>query len=211
MAKNNKSLIILGAGYQALEVADFAQSVGFEIKCFSTPENFKEYAKAEPFVSFEDIDNSLLAISAVGAPKTKENLILAWGGSSFTSIISNDCFIVESATFEEGTTVAPGAVVSIDVHLGKHVIVNIGATLSHGVTVGDYTTIGPGSNIAGNVTIGTGSVIGIGATILQNVKIGSNVYVGAGSVVTKNIPDNTMVYGVPAVYVSDVEDGISEL
>ena len=40
--------------------------------------------------------------------------------------------------------------------------------------------------------------IGAGATILPGVTIGENSVVAAGAVVSKDVPDNTVVGGIPA-------------
>ena len=47
-------------------------------------------------------------------------------------------------------------------------------------------------------------------TILPGVTIGNNVVVAAGAVVTKDIPDNTLVVGVPAKKIRDLEDDTKE-
>ena len=195
------SLVILGAGYQALETSEFANEDNTRTICFSTPSEFENLAKAEPFISYEDIELSdkktCQAVTAVALPKIKRDLIESWDGKNFATIISKCSYIASSAEIGEGVTIAPGAVISIDTKIGNHVTINLGSTISHGCIVGDYSTISPGVNIAGNVDIGVGSIVGIGATILQNIKIGKNVYVGAGSVVTTDIPDNSLAYGVP--------------
>ncbi|MCB9373364.1 MAG: NAD-dependent epimerase/dehydratase family protein [Microthrixaceae bacterium] len=55
-----------------------------------------------------------------------------------------------------------GAVLTTNVSVGRHTIVNVGATLSHDVMVGDFATVGPGSHLAGNVTVGDGADLGVG-------------------------------------------------
>lgn len=57
----------------------------------------------------------------------------------------------------------------------------------------------------GLVTIGNNVFIGAKCVILPGVTIGSNVVVAAGSVVTKSIPDNTVVAGVPARIIKDID------
>lgn len=42
----------------------------------------------------------------------------------------------------------------------------------------------------------------------DDVWIGGNVIVAAGAVVTKDIPDNTLVAGVPAKKIRDLENNI---
>jgi acetyltransferase-like isoleucine patch superfamily enzyme len=48
--------------------------------------------------------------------------------------------------------------------------------------------------------------IGANAVILPGVKIGRHVVVAAGAVVTKDVPDNSMVAGVPAKAIKNLND-----
>ena len=59
--------------------------------------------------------------------------------------------------------------------------------------------------IATPVHIGNDVWIGGNVTILPGVTIGNNVVVAAGAVVTKDVPDNTLVGGVPARKIKDIE------
>lgn len=54
-------------------------------------------------------------------------------------------------------------------------------------------------------SIGEKVWIGGNVTILPGVTIGNNVVVAAGAVVTKDVPDNTLVGGVPARKIKDIE------
>ena len=47
--------------------------------------------------------------------------------------------------------------------------------------------------------------IGAGSTILPGVTVGENAIVGAGSVVTKDVAPNTLVAGVPAKFIKNIE------
>lgn len=67
------------------------------------------------------------------------------------------------------------------------------ATLNHGFAPADRASLYPAPIVLGkNVWIGSNS------TLLQGIRIGDNAVIGAGSVVTKDVPANTIVGGVPA-------------
>ena len=44
--------------------------------------------------------------------------------------------------------------------------------------------------------------------ICPGVTIGENSVVGAGAVVTKDVPDNTLVGGVPAKVIREIENDV---
>jgi acetyltransferase-like isoleucine patch superfamily enzyme len=65
-------------------------------------------------------------------------------------------------------------------------------------------------NRFGTVRVLDNCFIGINSIILPGVTIGPNSIVGAGSVVVKDVPPNTVVAGVPAREISDLEDYIKK-
>lgn len=60
------------------------------------------------------------------------------------------------------------------------------------------------------IVIGNNVHIGWGATILPGVHIGNNVIIGAAAVVTKDVPSNTIVAGVPARVIEDIDEYIKK-
>jgi len=48
--------------------------------------------------------------------------------------------------------------------------------------------------------------VGSNATILQGVTIGDNAVIAAGAVVTKDVAPNTVVGGVPAQFIKNIND-----
>ncbi|HZW39605.1 MAG TPA: acyltransferase [Ignavibacteriaceae bacterium] len=55
-----------------------------------------------------------------------------------------------------------------------------------------------------------GASIGSSSTILCGITIGENAIVGAGAVVTKDVPPNTIVAGIPAKIIKEIEPVIAE-
>ena len=57
----------------------------------------------------------------------------------------------------------------------------------------------------GRIVIGDNCNIGWNATIMPGVTIGENCVIAAGAVVTKDVPPNSIVGGVPARMIEDIE------
>ena len=62
-----------------------------------------------------------------------------------------------------------------------------------------------GDSFIGSVELKEGCWIGIGAVILPGVTIGRNAVVGSNAVVTKSVPDYTVVAGIPARVIRQLE------
>ncbi len=94
------------------------------------------------------------------------------------------------------------------VHIGNHVMIGpntLISTVNHPMTpMGRREHLG----IAKPVKIGNDVWIGGNVTILPGVTIGDNVIVAAGAVVTKDVASNTLVGGVPAKKIRDLENDI---
>lgn len=91
-----------------------------------------------------------------------------------------------------------GVTLGDDCLIGHNVVF---ATLNHGMAPEARASMLPAPIILGrNVWVGSSS------TILQGVTIGDNAIIAAGSVVTKDVPANTVVGGVPARYIRNIEE-----
>lgn len=100
--------------------------------------------------------------------------------------IGKNVFINACCHFQDqgGITLGDGCLI------GHNVVF---ATLNHGFAPADRTSLYPAPIVLGkNVWVGSNS------TLLQGIRIGDNAVIGAGSVVTKDVPANTIVGGVPA-------------
>lgn len=110
-----------------------------------------------------------------------------------------------------------------NIKLGKNVFINSCCHFQDqgGITIGDGVLIGHNVVIATlnhnqkpelraslfpkPVKIGNNVWIGSNSTILAGVTIGDGAIVAAGAVVTKDVAPNTMVGGVPANYIKNIE------
>jgi sugar O-acyltransferase (sialic acid O-acetyltransferase NeuD family) len=100
--------------------------------------------------------------------------------------------------FGIGSIIAAGNILTIDIEIGNHCIVNLGCTIGHDLVLNDFCAIMPGVHLSGNITAGEGVLVGTGARILQNLTIGKQSKIGAGAVVIEDVDEGETVVGVPA-------------
>ncbi|MBP1910288.1 acyltransferase [Methanolobus bombayensis] len=92
----------------------------------------------------------------------------------------------------------------------KNVIIGDRASISSGVTL--VTSSSPNSSriapfvktIYGKIVIGNDAWLGTGSIILPDLSVGEGAIVGAGAVVTRNVDPFTIVAGVPAKKIGEV-------
>jgi acetyltransferase-like isoleucine patch superfamily enzyme len=107
--------------------------------------------------------------------------------------------------------------------IGKNVFINFDCTFLDlgGITIEDNVLMAPKvsllseghpvspeerhSLMVGHIHIKKNAWIGAGAIILHGVTIGENSIVAAGAVVSTNVPDNTIVGGIPAKVIKEIQ------
>ncbi len=128
--------------------------------------------------------------------------------------VAEDATVIGNAVLHENASVWPQAVLRGDneqIEVGEGSNVQEGAVLhtdpGFPLTVGANVTIGHQAMLHG-CTIGEGSLIGIQAVVLNGAVIGRNCLVGAGAVVTagKTFPDNSLIIGVPARALRELDE-----
>ena len=205
-------IIILGAGGFAREVLflieDKNEAEGrteFNLKAFSEDNSKRagELINGTPIIDtkeIEDMDrNSIKLICAIGDP-IRRKLIerFANRGFEFCSVVHPNVVKSRYVSIGEGSIICAGSIITTQVAIAKHVIINLDCTIGHDVVIEDYCIISPGVHISGRVHVKQQTFIGTGAAIIERLNIGKNSIIGAGAVVTNDIPDNVIAVGVPA-------------
>lgn len=98
----------------------------------------------------------------------------------------------------EGCLLCEQTLCTVDVHLGRHTIINVGSTISHDTVLGDFVTVSPGVTVCGNCRIGDGVFSWCGRTVIEQIQIGPGVVVGAGATVVKDLIEPGVYVGTPA-------------
>ena len=115
------------------------------------------------------------------------------------------------ADFGKNITVGENVFINACCHFQDHGGVSIGdgcqighnvvfATLDHGTAPEDRGAMYPAP-----IRLGKNVWVGSNSTILRGVTVGDNAIIAAGSVVTKDVAANTVVGGVPARHIRDID------
>jgi sugar O-acyltransferase (sialic acid O-acetyltransferase NeuD family) len=150
-----------------------------------------------------------VAVIGIGNPPAKRRIALELEGMGVSSpvLVHPRATVGRWVAMGAGTLICAGNILTTDIRLGKHAILNLDCTVGHDAILEDYVTVAPGVHISGNVTVQEGTDLGTGSSIVQGIRIGSWSIIGAGAVVSKEIPDNVTAVGVPAKPIKEREPG----
>lgn len=140
------------------------------------------------------------AVCAVGSAATRKRIVekIETGNIKFATLIDPSVLYSKRVKIGDGTVICAGTILTVDIEIGRHVIINLDCTLGHDVQIGDFVTMYPSVNVSGNTVLGEGVELGTGMQIIQGKKIVPQVIVGAGSVVVRDIEESGTYVGCPA-------------
>lgn len=149
----------------------------------------------------ENISEEVWVICAVGTANIRKKIVSKlkkYDNIRFATLFDPSVVISDRVNIGQGSIVCAGTILTVDIEIGQHVIINLDCTVGHDAKIADFVTVYPSVNISGNVIVDEGAELGTGTQIIQEKKIGNNTIVGAGSVVVKDLPDNCTAIGSPA-------------
>ena len=199
-------LIVVGGGGYAKEVIWLAQECGYKVVGVldDDPEmqgkailGIKVVGIIEKWSDYSDVE----FILAIGSPRTRFkifNKMELFGEPKFATLIHPSVSKSEFVSVGEGSMICSGSILTTDITIGKHCILNLHVTVGHDCVFGEFVTIAPMVAISGSVELRDLVEVGIGATIRQGLTIGEGAMLGMGGVLTKEIPSNFIFIGNPA-------------
>jgi sugar O-acyltransferase (sialic acid O-acetyltransferase NeuD family) len=207
-----KPIAIFGAGGFGLEVAMLIEQINavnpqWEIIGFfddGVPEGrvVNDYTVLGGLQRLNNWPSRLSIVLALGIPKTKNSVYerIKNPNVNFPVLIHPSVILGDRKYVKigEGCIICAGTIITTNVEIGKHVILNLACTVGHETEIGNFSSLMPTCNISGEVRIGAANFWGTGAKIINQTTVGDNVIIGAGSVVVKDIPDNVAAVGIPA-------------
>ncbi|MEH6671657.1 acetyltransferase [Halopseudomonas sp.] len=210
-----KDLIIVGHSGFGKEVFWLASRLGLQVRGFldDNPEvadlTFADTPVIGGVKNWVDHHDCQFVI-AIGNPRIRQKVcatMQALGTPHFATLIDPAAVVMAGhVNIGEGSVICAGTVCTVEVNIGRHVIINLNCSIGHECAFGDFVTVAPLAAVSGNVSLGEKSEVGTAASIRQGLTIGKGAMVGMGSVVTKNVSENTVVFGAPAKAIKTLED-----
>jgi len=183
---------LIGYGGHAREV--MAQ-MGEKLTCF-----VDDQYVVEDTVSLSDFDpNEYIVMIAVADSKSRFDIgqRLPKETKYFTWIHPTSLIMSDDITIGEGSFIGAYSILTTNIKIGKHAILNRGNHIGHDCEIGDYFSAMPGAIVSGNVKIYDCVYMGSNSSIREKLSIHSLCTVGMNAAVVRNIEDNGTYVGVP--------------
>ncbi len=169
------------------------------------------------------VDSSARPLTIGAGSIIGANAVLYTGLSIGTNVLIGDLATIrEGCTFADGVVIGRGVLVMYDTTVGERTRVIDGAILTGNMQIEADVFIGPGVQSVNDndvylkrfglesfevrgPTIRRFALIGTGANLAAGVEIGMGAIVAPSAMVTRDVPPWTVVAGVPAKHLRDVE------
>lgn len=141
-------------------------------------------------------------VCAIGSSSIREKVISKIEAINpeikFAELIDPSVEKSDLVNIGEGSIICAHNLITTNIEIGKHVIINLDCTVGHDAVLSDFVTLYPSVNVSGTTKIGRCSELGTGAQIIQGKSVGEYAIVGAGAVIIKDIPNKCTAVGAPA-------------
>jgi sugar O-acyltransferase (sialic acid O-acetyltransferase NeuD family) len=186
-------LAIFGYGGHAREVA---VQINHPITFFVDDKFVDGYT--HPISEF-DVERYKMIV-AVADPQERENIVLRLPKetSYFTFIHPTALIMDKNIEIGVGSFIGAYSILTTNIKLGKHSILNRGNHIGHDTEIGDYFSAMPGAIVSGNVKIGRRVYFGTNSSIIEKIKLSDDITIGSNGTVVSDINEKGTYVGVPS-------------
>jgi sugar O-acyltransferase (sialic acid O-acetyltransferase NeuD family) len=187
-------LALFGYGGHAREVA--AQIDDNNITFFVDDQYANEVAK--PISEFDPTEYMMMV--AVADSRDRFDIVqkLPKETKYFTYIHPTALIMSDTIMIGQGTFIGANSIITTNIKIGDHCILNRGNQIGHDTIIGDYFSAMPGAIVSGNVNIFDMVYMGTNSSIKEKLSIHSLVTIGSNAAIVKNIEEPGTYVGVPA-------------
>lgn len=209
---DNKKLILVGASGFGREVAWLVERINSEKQSWEilgflddNPNlvnkkinGYRVLGQIKDSVNYENA----YFVCCIGSSKIRKKIIDELKSLNsevkFATLVDPSVIMSNLVNIGEGSIICAGTILTVNIKIEDHVIINLNTTVGHDTIVNCYATIYPGVNISGNCEIESMTEVGTNSSMIQGCKLGDNNIVGAGSVIINDFNSNNTIVGVPA-------------
>ena len=167
--------------------------------------------KLDRFVDDQYVDDETFPISSLDPEKHEVMIAVADSrdrfdivqrlpkGIQYFTFIHPTALLMGDVEIGEGSFVGAYSILTTNIKIGKHAILNRGNHIGHDCDIGDYFSAMPGAIVSGNVTIYSLVYMGNNSSIREKLSIHSLTTIGMNSAVVKHIEEAGVYVGCPAI------------
>lgn len=186
-------LALFGYGGHAREVA---LQINKEIVFFVDDRYANEVAN--PISTFDPKEFSIIVAVANSEDRAKIVKRLPKETKYYTFIHPSSYIMDSNIIIGEGSFIGANSILTTNINLGKHALLNRANHIGHDCEIGDYLSMMPGAIISGDVKIGNQVYIGTNSSIKEKLSISSSTILGMNSCTIQNINSPGTYVGVPS-------------
>jgi len=184
---------LIGYGGHAREIMS---QMGCCLTCFVDDEFVCEHTR--PLSEFDH--NKYEVMVAVGDSMLRRQLVskLPANTTYFTFIHPTALIMDLNISVGEGSFIGANCILTTNIKLGKHALLNRSNHLSHDCSIGDFFSAMPCAVVSGSVSIGDNVYLGANSCIKEKIAIRDNIIIGMCAAVVTNINEPGCYVGIPA-------------
>lgn len=188
----NKVKALIGAGGHAREVM---MQMGCKLPCFVD----NQYVNSDTLPLSKFNPDKFIVMIAVGDSRNRYDIVSKLPQSTeYFTFIHPTALIGNDVNIGEGSFIGAYSILTTNIKLGKHSLLNRANHIGHDTTIGDYFSAMPGAIVSGNVTIHDCVYMGTNSSIKEKLSVHSSSIIGMNSCVVKDINKTGVYVGTPA-------------